>query len=326
MAQLVAHSLWERGVASSSLAAPTSYLKVSMKNIKIFAIGLLFSLNINAQDPESTQHNEPSIEFTGQQFIDTHVKSLTDEEVQVLANMMYFTYVSAQEDTYIRNMVQSLFQTAWLMRHATLHYNEDAILRLKEVRNSVAELDKKMDYHQELYAKLQACRATLEQLKPETSLAQAIEAYNLIMQYYINADVTNYAPAFNKALQSYGLSILEASEVLRIVGQTYQGLHENKFPVEVENGTEELVKVSIASNAANALESQCYNTMQTTNSIACYEAEIQDQASQKMAALYFQLYRYMQAKVAPQFRTILFDAHGIIPIEKRTKQLPSITQ
>jgi hypothetical protein len=296
-----------------------------MKNFKNILLSSLFILTINAQ-PESTLAQQPEPEFSAQQFINEYVTSLTEPEIQMLANMMYLTYVSAQEDSYIRKMVQSLFETAWLMRHATLQYNEDAILRLKQVRSSVAVLDKKMDYHQELYAKLQACHAIVEQIKAETALAQAIEAYNIIMQNHINCDITNYAPTFNQALQSYGTSLLEASEVLRIVGQTYQGLHENKFPIEVEKGTEELVKVSIAGNAANALETQCYNTMQTTNSIACYEAEIQEQASKKMASLYAQLYAYMQAKVSPQFRTILFDAQGIIPIEKRTTNLPDITQ
>lgn len=66
MAQLVAHSLWERGVASSSLAAPTTikkeYLMIKTVLIITFFISLPISIFSMNEDDVSKQINRISIE------------------------------------------------------------------------------------------------------------------------------------------------------------------------------------------------------------------------------------------------------------------------
>lgn len=87
VAQLVAHSLWERGVVSSSLAAPTIFI---VRNFSVFLFLLFFLLALPYTDT-TAQHTE-HFKHTVQNHAATLVPDATAQDLGVLANLFYCHY------------------------------------------------------------------------------------------------------------------------------------------------------------------------------------------------------------------------------------------
>ena len=115
IAQLVAHSLWERGVVSSSLAAPTISLKKGIVMARIFARLAYLSLciiNFSFAALDVAPYQEQADQWIKTNFSHAANKHNT-KQLQVIANVLYFSFLRSAATLDAQEIAFRSLQTVW---------------------------------------------------------------------------------------------------------------------------------------------------------------------------------------------------------------------
>jgi len=120
MAQLVAHSLWERGVASSSLAAPTifhieeSVMKRFYMRVLIYA--LLISNTIQSSEIVLSDiiYTKEAVTWVRDYILDEYRNlRIYPKELQLIANLIYFSYKRSYSNLFAQEIAIENLERAW---------------------------------------------------------------------------------------------------------------------------------------------------------------------------------------------------------------------
>ena len=325
MAQLVAHSLWERGVVSSSLAAPTSFKKgLGMNSIRVL-FSLLISFSLQAYCPLLNPYTSQAQSWIQTYFIDDQGSLLVPlNDLELLANLLYFSAQRSQSTLIAQEASHDILTLFWQS------YQNIAQTR----RNPSLPEPFKIDYDQIAYRFAQtiaaqkehkrigatyahAAQTVLKEQSLHTQLAlQAItalrkDARHCMAQEFLSVK-ERLGDAFNIA-QTYLNRTHNDNEIDRSFGDFFIDL---SLPFLLKSFLEwEQISITALQEVWHILHTLIHTEITVWNAIEESRSGFYDAHYQAIKALLNNYYPHRDY-------VIMFDENGLIPICAQQALLP----
>jgi hypothetical protein len=302
MAQLVAHSLWERGVVSSSLAAPTTSKKRSplmklLKNISfVFSLALAFTTLISSEQP---QH---SASFN----LSEACAPLTLDELHFVAN---FCLMSHQYILIDRAFVHSYYQLAKTLYEV----NAQAISASSSNTPAVALEQAYKDYFlmfrtRQLWQRRYAVFKQALENKHSTTLDTITTTLYLQANAYIDRCLEIIMPQLDVKLNALHDVFAESAQSLATLATTYQDLVNNKFPFDVQEHEVRYMKSAYIEQLTHAGLQQSYRMYEANDFILKEIDRVKQEFCNLFLTWYSTVYAGLTAQTTDQqYFTFLFN-------------------
>ena len=327
MAQLVAHSLWERGVVSSSLATPTIFFKGSvMKFTRIFS-SLFFILSFSSsifssQAISSSEHIIVSEDI----LVDvSHAKAwaaacaeqMTPEQLRFTANFLYNLYANALIDMPIQGYYTHLLELSQAVRHNLsdpLSANQE-VMYLRALTNKIACTTKIRLVHTQI---LDTCLHYYDQHK-DVVIEAALKDLQLYASEKLFESATQEQEKTTALLEQSSQALLETAQHIYASANLHRGLRDGQLPFHVEKDEQAAAVFNIIlknTTGLNSIIDKATNALQAT-------------ANQAMKIVFFGAATYKEHYQAlydimstdtfdKEYATIMFGPDGLLAPEYKT--------
>lgn len=255
-------------------------------------------------------------------FTQKHLAALSPEELQYLANLIYFSYALSSLDSHVRTQAQEILLCAKATQTALLSYTQTTEPKeyLSKILNTIGGA---LQAQNEYLASWQQCSAAEDSLPTDSPLLKAIEVFKEAITLEIGAWAHDHQDEFDAQLDQCSKAITETSESLSMVGATYKNLRNNTSTLPSIPENKSVAKIALVSRANENVDEHCWKALNATLQLAEIENVLQE-LSIAIAGLYYQAtYTQLNACDA-RYRTFMYNAQGLIPAEQRTLELPNL--
>lgn len=256
-------------------------------------------------------------------FTQTHLAALQPEELQYLTNLIYFSYATASLDVHVRGKAQEILICAKAIQAGLLNYTQTIQIGIKEhLVKTLNTIDGAVTAQMAHLRAWEFCCEAEEALLPHNaSLAKAIDAFKEIITFELGLWTEANTELFDTQLEQSATIFIEAGESLTMVGNTHKALRHNKSPLPSIPENRQIAKIGTASRAARSVDEQCWKSIDAAFQITETEAALQV-LSIAVVGMYYQAAYKLLAQHPAQYRTFMYNEQGLIPVEKRTQELP----
>lgn len=288
----------------------------------------LFSQQSPHDNPESDRQvtisleHKKALEQRLNDFSQNYLATLQPQELQYFANLIYFSYALASFDAHVRTKAQEILFCAKATQAGLLNYKQTTQIKEYLVK-TLNTIDGAVNAQIEHLKAWQQCCAFEDTLEQNSPLLKAIEIFKDTIEIEIGILAHENEEAFNAKLDQGSKTFIEVGESLTMVGNTYKGLLKNASPLPSVPQDKQIAKIGVASRTASNVDEQCWKAIDAALQITEVESALQV-LSIEIAGMYYQTAHKQLAQHDAHYRTFMYNAQGLIPVEQRTQELPLI--
>lgn len=242
-------------------------------------------------------------------FSDSYLTKLSPHEVQILANIVYFSHELAVVDVIVQQVAVDLLGSIWNIRQARLNYESDqSLVKLHEDMKDFQEkvvLQKKLSDGWKTSTKL---AEALAEAQEASAFAQAFEQFRTLMQQELQSNIAVAWKNIHSGLSRDVKVLADTKLTLEFITQIYQSLVKEQKQESAD--LEDARSITLACQAADTLQNSCWQAITTAMKITAFETAIETTSIPLLKTWYSKLYKQVQS-LEPQYKTILMhDAKG----------------
>lgn len=259
-------------------------------------------------------------------FTSIILTSLNPEDLQYLANSIFFSYMRSLLDLHLRTETDIILFSAKAL-HLGLNdftLTNERISTINEfLIRKLQNLNTAMQCRKKHIALCEQCFKTEDKLQKNSALLMAIESFRENVDKEIGVWATENKTAFDERLKECNNIFNETSQTLSMLSHTCDNLLHKRSPLPSTPENEDVNAISMAVKTESSVDTACWNTLERCLQITETVNTMAGLANVIMALYYKAVYTEL-AKHDMRYRTFMYDIHGLLPEEKRTEELPQI--
>jgi len=264
--------------------------------------------------------HEEALEKRLTAFIKTNFSGLKPEEMQQLANIIYFAYIYESLNNHMHNQAQEILFSAKTIQAALIN-GSDATTAKDFLMKKLQTIDAAIEYQQTHRKLLECAYEQIETLPKNNLLLKALEEFDQNVSTEVGIWATENKNSFNATLENCGKTFIETGAALTMIGNTYHGLLINKSPLPSIPENKCIGTITVASRNGAKVDQCCWKAIGTALQMTEAENQLHGLSIGIMGIYYKAVYTEL-VKQPVTYHTFMYNAQGLLPAEKRTTPLP----
>lgn len=294
-----------------------------MRKIKLFAFLFVLALNLQVKGFISLEPIQlPTPEKLVNKWYGKHVSNLNEDELILLANLIYCQYAYMSLDSYLRHCSQCLNNAASALRTDITTASQEHPT-YKQFKKLLIAIDPLLEQHHRRFSAWFEVNEITNQPGYE-NVSLTVDSLGNVIQSILQQNLWQLGANLDEALAQAQQFSADAAQSLLIASQTYKRLLNGDQPAASANQNPRMAQLEAACSIIDAVQEHLQNCGQANLKVIEHAELLEETGLHIFAHCYAMVYNTLiNQEISP---VMMFDEQGYIPEYQRIGILPTPQQ
>jgi gas vesicle protein len=253
-------------------------------------------------------------------FVNNTLKQITPQELQYMANVIYFSYTTNSLTTHIESKANEILGLAkatysGLIEGNTIIKTKDSLVK---VLNTIEGAIKEQQAHATIW---KHCVDDLESTPWASTASKTLELIDNAIQEEIDQLVAQYRENIQQEMENASKDLIKAGDTLNSIGYKCKNIEREPIASTPKGRITQMID-AIALQNSKVID-HSWQAIHAASIIRNIEISIKN-TEQELLLNYYYALLFLLKEHSPQYHTIMYDTNGLILPENRIAKLPGI--